>query len=248
MKRLEGAYSLVLLTDDSLIGVRDPFGVRPLCIGSRNGGWVIAAESCALAHIGASFIREVEPGEIVVVNSEGFKSFTDERLRAYYDEHTDRFHLPETVRARHILVTPVGLPPNRPPWNQTGDDAVTEEEARQKAEWLLEELERGGSFAELARKYSEDGSARAGGDLGYFPRGRMVKAFEDVCFSLLPGQHSEVVKTEFGYHLIQLLDHVPERQFTFEEAKEEILDRLMEEEPEGESESSDDADAEGASE
>ncbi|MGA7677920.1 MAG: amidophosphoribosyltransferase [Dehalococcoidia bacterium] len=77
MRRLQGAYSLVILTKDKLIGVRDPMGVRPLCLGTIDGGWVIASESCAFGHIGAQFIREIEPGEIVVINKNGVRSFTE---------------------------------------------------------------------------------------------------------------------------------------------------------------------------
>ena len=76
MSRLEGAYSLVILTRDKLFGVRDPMGVRPLCLGSLNGnGWAIASETCALDHLGAEFLREVEPGEIVLVDGGGVSSF-----------------------------------------------------------------------------------------------------------------------------------------------------------------------------
>ena len=75
MHRLQGAYSLVILTENELIGVRDSFGVRPLCLGTIDSGWSIASESCALDHIGAQFIKEIEPGEIVVINSHGVKSF-----------------------------------------------------------------------------------------------------------------------------------------------------------------------------
>ena len=78
MRRLQGAYSLALMTTQGLFAVRDPFGVRPLCLGSINGGWVIASESCALDHIGADFIREVEPGEIVSINENGVKSYPGE--------------------------------------------------------------------------------------------------------------------------------------------------------------------------
>jgi amidophosphoribosyltransferase len=78
MHRLQGAYSLVILTENELIGVRDPFGVRPLCLGTIDSGWSIASESCALDHIGAQFIREIEPGEIVVIDSHGMKSFKNE--------------------------------------------------------------------------------------------------------------------------------------------------------------------------
>ena len=75
MSRLQGAYSLVILTENELIGVRDSFGVRPLCLGSIDGGWSIASESCALDHIGARFKREIEPGEIVVIDKHGVKSY-----------------------------------------------------------------------------------------------------------------------------------------------------------------------------
>jgi amidophosphoribosyltransferase len=75
MHRLQGAYSLVILTEDKLIGVRDSLGVRPLCLGTIDNGWSIASESCALDHIGAQFVREVEPGEIVIIDSQGMKSF-----------------------------------------------------------------------------------------------------------------------------------------------------------------------------
>ncbi|NWF78116.1 MAG: amidophosphoribosyltransferase [Chloroflexi bacterium] len=78
MSRLQGAYSLVILTKDKLIGVRDPFGVRPLCLGAIDSGWCIASESCALDHIGARFIREIEPGEIIIVDNQGVKSFKKE--------------------------------------------------------------------------------------------------------------------------------------------------------------------------
>ena len=81
MARLQGAYSLVILTEDKLIAVRDPFGVRPLCLGSIDGGWTIASESCALDHIGAQFVREIEPGEILVIDSNGVQSFKKESDR-----------------------------------------------------------------------------------------------------------------------------------------------------------------------
>ena len=74
MRRLQGAYSLVVTTNDTLMGIRDPLGIRPLCIGKLDGGWVIASESCALDHLGAQYLREVEPGETVMVTKEGLAS------------------------------------------------------------------------------------------------------------------------------------------------------------------------------
>ena len=78
MHRLQGAYSLTVLTKDSLFGARDPFGVRPLCLGAIDSGWVIASESCALDHIGARFTREIEPGEVVSITGNGVDSYRDE--------------------------------------------------------------------------------------------------------------------------------------------------------------------------
>jgi len=78
MHRLQGAYSLTIMTNRTLFGVRDPFGVRPLCLGAIDGGWVIASESCALDHIGASFVREIEPGEIVSITENGVDSYQEE--------------------------------------------------------------------------------------------------------------------------------------------------------------------------
>lgn len=71
MPKLQGAYSLVLITKDSVIALRDPHGVRPLCIGQRDDHWVVASETCALPPVGAKFIREVNPGEIVVIDGDG---------------------------------------------------------------------------------------------------------------------------------------------------------------------------------
>jgi amidophosphoribosyltransferase len=75
MRRLQGAYSLVLMTKTELFAVRDPMGVRPLCLGSVDGGWAVASETCALDHIGGEFIREIEPGEIVAINGNGVTGY-----------------------------------------------------------------------------------------------------------------------------------------------------------------------------
>jgi len=75
MERLVGAYSLAILTTDALIAVRDPLGIRPLCLGRLDTGWVVASETCALATIGAEFVREIDPGEIVVIDETGVTSY-----------------------------------------------------------------------------------------------------------------------------------------------------------------------------
>jgi amidophosphoribosyltransferase len=74
MVRARGAYSLTILTRDTLYAVRDPWGIRPLCLGKLANGWVVASESCALSTIGATFIREIEPGEILAINENGVQT------------------------------------------------------------------------------------------------------------------------------------------------------------------------------
>ena len=72
--RVKGAYSLLMLTNEALLGVRDPMGVRPLCVGRLDDAWILTSESCALDIIGARFVRDVEPGEIVIVDGTGLRS------------------------------------------------------------------------------------------------------------------------------------------------------------------------------
>ena len=75
MGRLRGAYSLAMLTPDLLMAVRDPLGVRPLCLGRYNDGWVVASETCALDHLGAQTEREIQPGEVIMIGPQGVESF-----------------------------------------------------------------------------------------------------------------------------------------------------------------------------
>ena len=106
MRRLQGAYSLVVMTNDALLGIRDPLGVRPLCIGKLDGGWVIASESCALDHIGAEFVREVAPGEAVLADDEGLRTVyqrdVDGRVGACIFEHI-YFARPDSILNGQLL-------------------------------------------------------------------------------------------------------------------------------------------------
>jgi amidophosphoribosyltransferase len=83
VRRIEGAFSLVIMTENELIGIRDPHGFRPLCLGKLDDGWVLSSETCALDLIHAKFVRDIEPGEIVVINREGVHSIqsTPEQTR-----------------------------------------------------------------------------------------------------------------------------------------------------------------------
>jgi amidophosphoribosyltransferase len=86
VRRLEGAYSLAILTEQELIGLRDPYGFRPLCLGRLDQGWVLASETCALDLISAKFVRDVAPGEIIIIDKNGprtLQAFPDQTSRAF---------------------------------------------------------------------------------------------------------------------------------------------------------------------
>jgi len=131
-------------------------------------------------------------------------------LRKFYEANKDSFRTQERVKARHILVK--------------AESKDKEEAAKKKAEGLLAQIKGGADFADLAKKNSEDpGSATKGGELDWYPRGQLAKAFEDTAFSLQPKQLSGVVKTEFGYHIIQTLEKETARLKPFEEVKGDIV-------------------------
>ena len=140
----------------------------------------------------------------------------NERVRRAYDEQSARFHVPEQVRARHILV-------------QVGKDASEDEVnvARAKIDAAFARIQKGEDFAAVAREVSEDpGSKEQGGDLGLFPRGQMMPAFEDVAFGLEPGKTSEVVRTDFGFHVIRTEEHQPAKDQTFDEVAHQLAEEL----------------------
>jgi peptidyl-prolyl cis-trans isomerase C len=140
---------------------------------------------------------------------------SEEDARKFYNENPDKFTKSEAVKASHILV---GV-----------DQKATAEEkkaAREKAEKLRKELAGGADFAALAKASSTCPSSQQGGDLGYFGKGQMVPAFEQAAFSLKPGEISEVVETQFGYHIIKLTDKKAAEKVEFKEARPRIEDFL----------------------
>jgi peptidyl-prolyl cis-trans isomerase C len=143
----------------------------------------------------------------------------EEKAKAYYDSHPQFFKQPEKVKASHILI-------------KVKPDASEAEkaEAMKKIKKVQEQLKNGDDFAEVAKKSSEGPTASKGGDLGYFGRGQMVGPFEETAFSLEPGKVSDVVKTQFGYHLIKVTDKKPESTIPFDTVKPRIEQYLKQEE------------------
>ena len=139
-----------------------------------------------------------------------------EAVTDFYQKNQDKFQQGPRVRASHILI---GIPQNA--------DAATKQAAKAKADALLKDLKAGKDFAATAKANSQDpGSAPNGGDLGYFEQGQMVPPFEQAAFALKAGEMSEVVETQFGYHIIKVADKQDSRVVPIEEAKGQIQDYL----------------------
>jgi len=144
---------------------------------------------------------------------------TEEEAKKYYTENPKIFQTPEQVRASHILLSTRPTEPN-------ADPNKVKVQAKKKAEELLKKVKDGADFAALAKENSDCPSKDQGGDLGLFVRGQMVKPFEDVAFALKAGQISDVVETDFGYHIIKVTEHRDPNTLTFEKAKADIIEDL----------------------
>jgi parvulin-like peptidyl-prolyl isomerase len=153
-------------------------------------------------------------------------ALSDDEVKAYYDEHKTDYTEPEERETRHILISPFAeaaggagtITPTEADWDV----------ARAEAEKVRSEIQNGADFGTEARKYSDDETSReAGGELGNVVRGQMVPQFEEAVFSLKKGELSQPVRTEYGYHLIQVTDITPEAQIPYEEVKEKIRSALL---------------------
>ncbi|UCD85830.1 MAG: peptidylprolyl isomerase [Deltaproteobacteria bacterium] len=138
-------------------------------------------------------------------------TISGEEAQRYYQDHLSEYEVPEQVHARQIVVE-------------------TEREARD----ILQRLKEGEDFIEVARESSLSPDSEKGGDLGFFPRGKMPPEFDQVAFSLRPGKLSNVVKSPYGYHIFKVEDKKKAGRREFSEVKEEILAKLKQEKQEEE--------------
>lgn len=139
---------------------------------------------------------------------------TDEDLRHYYNDHLSDFRVPDRVHVAHILFKTTGKTP--------AEVATLEKTARD----VVTQVKAGKDFGGLAKQYSEDSTAQQGGDLGWIVRGQTVKEFEDAAFSMKPGETSNLIKTEYGFHIIKVLDKQTAHLQTFDEVKDGIRAEL----------------------
>jgi peptidyl-prolyl cis-trans isomerase C len=127
-----------------------------------------------------------------------------EALKAYYDENPDQFRQPEEVHVKHIIVAD-----------------------REAAENAMAELDKGRPFETVARQVNMDGSKQRGGDIGWYPRGRLVPAFETAAFALQKGEVSDIVPTRFGFHIIKLEDRREAGVKPFEAVEDDVRQRVI---------------------
>jgi peptidyl-prolyl cis-trans isomerase D len=192
---------------------------------------------------------------VVALTADSFRSdvtVTDAEVSSYFDGHAADFRIPEKRKIRYLLVdvdalrAKITIPPAdvEAAYNAAIDQYTTPEQIRashilfsttgkdeaqvkQKAEEVLAKAKAGADFAALARQYSDDAaSAKNGGDLDYFGRGRMVPEFEQVAFAMQPGQISDLVKTQYGFHIIKLTDKKPAIVRPLSEVRDQIVDQL----------------------
>ena len=143
-------------------------------------------------------------------------SIPDEEAKAYYDSYPERFSQQAQVRASHILISV-----------SADDDESKKKEAWDKIQNIKERLNSGEDFEALAKEFSQCPSSENGGDLGYFSKSQMVEPFSNAAFAMEIGEVSDVVKTQFGYHIIKLTDKMAETRYDFESVKENLKQLLM---------------------
>lgn len=178
-----------------------------------------AAKEAALFDL---YVRDVVANEIV----------TDESIKQYYTSHPDEFQIPEQVKIRHIVVVPNGAGP-RPKSKEQALEVIKQVAMELNLATVhaphgeLGARQRQAAFEEAAKKYSEDGAAPQGGDLGWVNRGLLDPDFEKVAWELQPGTMSGIVETKFGYHLIYVEGRRPQHMEPFEIARPRVREFLM---------------------
>lgn len=207
---------------DRLIAIRDQQrDVQALVIKPADFTSKVTADTAALkayyeSHVSAYTTPEQAKVEYVVLSGDAMaasQTVTPEELKSFYDSNAQRFRTEEQRRASHILIT---VP-------KDAKDA-DRKAAKEKAQKLLEDVRKHPeTFAEVAKKNSQDpGSAENGGDLGFMGRGALVKPFEDAMYALKDGQISDLVETDYGYHIIKLTGIKPAATQPLEEVRPEL--------------------------
>jgi peptidyl-prolyl cis-trans isomerase C len=188
----------------------------------------LAARNMSEDRLRADSRVEIAIGKLLEGEAAALPGVTEADAKAFYDKNPDKFKQDESVRASHVLLLV----------DEKADEA-TKKKTRAEIDAILKRARAGEDFAALAKAHSKDGSAAQGGDLGFFGKGRMVPEFEQAAFALKPGEISDVVTTQFGYHIIKLTERKPSstvpletvnaqvKQFLTEQKKKERVDEFI---------------------
>jgi len=184
----------------------------------------LAKDGMTMATVESMFRHNMVIDKYIKTTVVGQVKVTQEDEAKFYQENQDKMKHPEQVRASHILLH---FAKDTPPDQKAAQKA--------KAEEALAKARSGSDFGALAREYSQDpGSAQRGGDLGYFEKGRMVAPFDKAAFSMKVGAISDIVETDFGYHIIKVTDHRPEGVTPIDDVRQKIHEFLASQKVQGE--------------
>ena len=161
-------------------------------------------------------LNETRINQMLQAETQKAAEVTDADVKDFYDKNPKEFAQPEQVRASHILLKTEGA-----------TDAA-KKQAHAKATQILKQARSGKDFAALAKEHSSDGSASQGGDLGFFAKERMVPEFSNAAFALQPGQISDIVESQFGYHIIKVTERKPSSTVPLEEVAPQVKAFLAE--------------------
>jgi peptidyl-prolyl cis-trans isomerase C len=175
----------------------------------------LAARSMTPEQFRADTKVDMMIGKMLETEVAGTDVANDAEAKDFYAKNPDKFMQGESVRASHILIMA----------NEKSTEAE-KKAARTKIEGVLKRAKAGEDFAALAKEHSQDGSAQQGGDLNFFRRGQMVPPFEQAAFSLKPGEISDVVETQFGYHIIKVTERKDAAAVPFEQVSARIVQFL----------------------
>jgi peptidyl-prolyl cis-trans isomerase C len=180
---------------------------------------MLASRKTTLEQVRSDIRQDISVQKLIDTEISAKAAVKPEQVTDFYAKNPDQFTQPERVRASHILI---GVP--------KGADAAAKTEARTKAADILKDVKAGKDFAALAKEHSQDpGSGQNGGDLGFFQRGQMVGPFNDAAFALAPGAVSDLVETDFGFHIIKVAEKQAPRTVPLEEVRpqlEQYLERM----------------------
>jgi peptidyl-prolyl cis-trans isomerase C len=177
---------------------------------------MLAARNMTLAKLRADQREDLAVGRMLTDELKDKVTVAPGQVDTFYKENLPRFQQPEQVKASHILIS---VP--------QGGDAAAKAASRTKAEGILKEVKAGKDFAALAKEHSQDpGSAVNGGDLGFFQKGQMVPEFNDAAFKLAPGGVSDLVETQFGFHIIKVVEKKAAQTAPLDDVRDQVTQFL----------------------